>query len=54
MSVIILQCTDSKTLIEIVVVMCEKCSYEISLFSNRNKVFHVDFMNKILNIVAIE
>ena len=45
---------NSKTLIEIVIVMCEKWSYEMSLFSNRNKVFHVDFMNKFLNIVTIE
>ena len=47
---IVLQCINSKTLIEIVIVMCEKRSYGMSLFSNRNKFFHIDSMNKLQNI----
>ena len=54
LSVIILQYMNSKTLIEIVIVMSKKCSYKMSPFSNRNKAFYVDFRNKVLNIVTIE
>ena len=45
---------NSKTLIRIEIDMCEKCSCEMNLILNSNKVFHVDFMNKFLNIVSIE
>ena len=54
LSVIIMQYINGKTLIEIVIVMFEKCSYKMSPFSNRNKAFHADFTNKVLNIVTIE
>ena len=54
LSVIILHYMNSKALIEIVSVKFEKCSYNMSPFSNRNKAFYVDFTNKVLNIVTIE